>query len=108
MISVASSASGGLVEALLKEEGRMKDLLDKFDFTRLKDVDKYAISLGEHFSPHGQYNALMDLKTRLSEEGYSTELVYHQNPKDYELVITKTKLESGLVERKFNWLTGRR
>ncbi len=103
-----TTVADGLVELLLEAEVRMKDLLDKFDFTRLKDVDEYAISLGEHFSPHGQYNAPRDLKTMLSEEGYSTKLVYHQNPKDYELVITKTKLESGLRERKFNWLTGRR
>jgi hypothetical protein len=97
-----------LVRLMLEAEVEMKDLLDKFDFKRLKDVDEYAISLGEHFSPHGQYNALRDLKTKLDEEGYSTKLVYHQNPKDYQLVITKTKLESGLVERKFNWLTRRR
>ena len=90
-IITGSPVSDGLVGALLKEKGRMKDLFDKFDFTRLKDVDEYVISLGEHFSPHGQYVSLKDLKTRLSEEGYSTKLVYYQNPKGYQLVISKSE-----------------
>jgi hypothetical protein len=94
-----NSASSKLVGVMLESEEKMKKLLDEFDFTRLENVDEYLINLGRYFSPNGQYNSLRDFKLMLDKKGYQTKLVYQQNPRDYQLVISKTKLESGLPMR---------
>ncbi|HJZ19167.1 MAG TPA: hypothetical protein VJ208_03615 [Candidatus Nanoarchaeia archaeon] len=104
-----NTASERLIEGLSevrKEDSRLKDLLDKFDFNLLGLVNEYVISLGKNFL-YGT-SSLREFKARLDKIGYSTKLRYHQNPEDYELVITKTKLESGLGEGRFNGFTGGR